>query len=273
MIRFPRYFVACGVLLSVALTLLDPDSSQGLPLPTRLAYWGAHVSSACVLLGLVQWFLRPGRAGSRRAAIGVVVMSGILGGLLFVPVAAGLETVFRPDERQIDLVREASEVLPQVLTFWVLINLPFLAGLSAARRPMRESEEVTLTTSMRRDELPHFEAPVEDTADQNRPSPPEPLTALLPAALGNRIGAISSELHYLRIYTDRGHGLVLGSLRGALGSDQLPPGLQIHRAHWVADDSVEALKRRGNGYVCVLTTGVELPVSRRRARQARERFG
>ena len=74
--------------------------------------------------------------------------------------------------------------------------------------------------------------------------------------------AISSELHYLRIYTDVADDLVLMRLSDALERLEGTDGIQIHRSHWVARVAVRDLVKSGGNLEVELHNGVRLPVSR-----------
>jgi hypothetical protein len=89
-----------------------------------------------------------------------------------------------------------------------------------------------------------------------------PLTDKLPFELKRaRLLALSSEDHYLRVYTDRGEALIHMTLAEAVSL--LPRGCQIHRSHWVADGSVNRVRRDRID----LAGGLTLPVSRHRLKQ------
>lgn len=84
---------------------------------------------------------------------------------------------------------------------------------------------------------------------------------------------LSMEDHYARVHWNAVQGqqsdLVRLTLKEAM--DELPPGryIQIHRSHLVRVDAVDALKRKGRGWV-VMIGAVELPVSRHRLSSLRE---
>ena len=73
---------------------------------------------------------------------------------------------------------------------------------------------------------------------------------------------LKSELHYLKVVTDQGSGLILYNLADAVA--QLPErsGLLVHRSYWVAFDAVDELIRRGRQGELRLKNGQMVPVSR-----------
>ena len=83
---------------------------------------------------------------------------------------------------------------------------------------------------------------------------------------------MSSELHYLRIYTPEGNTLILHAFGRALDHLDDIDGMRIHRSHWVATDHVQAVRRDGEKVVCQLDNGTELPVSRPYRSELRSRI-
>ena len=87
----------------------------------------------------------------------------------------------------------------------------------------------------------------------------QPLADRLPFALRQApVVALSSEDHYLRVYTPKGEALIHMTLAEAV--DALGDGFQIHRSHWVCAAFI-ADHAAAN---VILTTGLSLPVSRHR---------
>lgn len=87
----------------------------------------------------------------------------------------------------------------------------------------------------------------------------------LPPALGDDILSMSAQDHYVEVVTTNGSHLLNGRLSDcveALGPER---GVQCHRSHWVARCQVRDIQRDGSAYVCVLSDGRQIPVSRRRA--------
>lgn len=103
---------------------------------------------------------------------------------------------------------------------------------------------------------------------RRRPSTPAPDTTprrfhdRIPARLGDRILALRSEDHYLRIHTERGDDLVLLPLAQALAELGPDEGVRTHRSWWVARDAVEGSERDGDRTTLILRGGLRVPVSR-----------
>lgn len=88
----------------------------------------------------------------------------------------------------------------------------------------------------------------------------------IPAAIGSDLVAISSDLHYLHVFTKQGKAMLLGALSDvevSMGA----AGFRSHRSHWVMLSEIKKLKRVGSQWIIITKTGLEIPLSRRK-RQA-----
>nr|WP_321439896.1 LytTR family DNA-binding domain-containing protein [uncultured Hyphomonas sp.] len=74
--------------------------------------------------------------------------------------------------------------------------------------------------------------------------------------------AVSSEDHYLRVYTNLGEELILMRLADAVRELDSAAGVQVHRSWWVAKDGVSETRRDNGKLVLVLKNGTDVPVSR-----------
>ncbi len=74
--------------------------------------------------------------------------------------------------------------------------------------------------------------------------------------------ALSSEDHYLRVYTNLGEELILMRLADAVRELDGAPGVQVHRSWWVAKAGVSDARRDNGKLVLVLKNGTDVPVSR-----------
>ncbi|MEZ5999312.1 LytTR family DNA-binding domain-containing protein [Hyphomonas sp.] len=82
--------------------------------------------------------------------------------------------------------------------------------------------------------------------------------------------AISSEDHYVRVYTDLGEELILMRLADAVRELDGAAGVQVHRSWWVAKGGVSDARRDNGKLVLVLKNGTEVPVSRTYQTAAKE---
>ncbi|WP_375208833.1 LytTR family DNA-binding domain-containing protein [Hyphomonas jannaschiana] len=74
--------------------------------------------------------------------------------------------------------------------------------------------------------------------------------------------AVSSEDHYLRVYTSLGEELILMRLADAVRELDGAAGVQVHRSWWVAKAGVSDARRDNGKLVLVLKNGTDVPVSR-----------
>lgn len=74
--------------------------------------------------------------------------------------------------------------------------------------------------------------------------------------------AITSEDHYLRIYTSLGEELILMRLADAIRELDGADGMQVHRSWWVARAAVQDVTREAGKPVLILQNGTQVPVSR-----------
>jgi len=138
-------------------------------------------------------------------------------------------------------------------TIWMLFNFGWWQRLWAARAdvlPLGMATEVVA-------EAPTVTEDV-DLPDQIRPH----FLDKLPVHKRGEIWALSSELHYVRVYTSRGHDLVLMRLSDAIRQCDGIEGIQVHRSHWVASDGVDTVETVEGKMQVRLRNDVTLPVSR-----------
>lgn len=160
------------------------------------------------------------------------------------------------------LIYDVALVLPAAVIVWGSIHVFGQAALSFVRFPdllwqnlfiiLVVQAGITFAAWMRHSRLPQVEAtPVAGEAF--------PLAHRLPFALKRSpVLALSSEDHYLRIYTACGEALVHMTLAEAI--EALKDGFQIHRSHWVHNGAVKDYRKAQ----VELITGLKLPLSRHR---------
>ena len=92
----------------------------------------------------------------------------------------------------------------------------------------------------------------------------------LPVELRGKLSHLSMQDHYVDVFTDKGHKLLLMRLADAIAETDPVPGLQIHRSHWVALDAVAGTRRDGNRHMVEMKDGSVLPISRSSLPSARQ---
>jgi len=82
--------------------------------------------------------------------------------------------------------------------------------------------------------------------------------------------AVSSEDHYLRVYTNIGEELILMRLADALKELSETKGLQVHRSWWVHEASVLGYRTEGGRRFLTLKQDLKVPVSRSYIKQVQQ---
>ena len=267
---FGRLVAVAFVLLGVIFGLMQPLGSAQLGRPGAVVFWLLHGLAAIpCAVGATLLLSRLG-LGRRLSPMGFVIVSGLVAAVGLSLFALGIERAFGVgDAAPEDLgvlagmgwlgawLDELAGLTPPFLLAWVLVNLPRLMRLGSSTGPAMPEAPTP--------------SPV-DRAAAGAGKPAEGLLSRLPEALGSDIVLLSSDLHYLHVYTTRGRTMVLYNLADAeaeLGSR----GIRVHRSHWVADRHVLGVRPKAGGLVCRLAGGLEAPVSRRRQKEIVARFG
>jgi hypothetical protein len=262
-----RSIPVVGALLVMALVLLQPEASRGLGLPERIAFWTINIALALAALYAASWLVLP-RIMNFLPAWLSLLLAGLGGALLLAPVGVLVELVLPASLHPLDdgdewldafagrggwqaVFVEFLESAPEILGFWMLLNLPFLASRRSANDPPDPSGADSQPTDLEKSEASRY-------AEAARAE----FIGRLPEALGTNVLAISSDLHYLHVYTDRGRCMILGSLQQAAEA-MGDAGLRVHRAHWVARRAIVKIVKNGNDWSCLLSNELKVPISRR----------
>jgi hypothetical protein len=263
-----RSIAIVGALLVITFVVIEPDASQGLGVAARVVFWTIHVGLALAALYASSWLVLPRIMNSLPAWL-VLLVAGTGGALLLAPVGYLVEQALPASLRAIEdgdewlhvfasrgwwqgIVVEFVESAPGTLCVWVIINLPFFAH----RRSFGGGRDPDGTGSTEPVDLDKAEAGrYAETARAE-------FISRLPESLGTNVIAISSDLHYLYVYTDLGRCMILGSLQQAAES-MGEAGLRVHRAHWVARRAIVKIVKNGNQWYCLLSNDLKIPISRR----------
>lgn len=84
----------------------------------------------------------------------------------------------------------------------------------------------------------------------------------LPPHLGTELIALEMEDHYVRAHTAKGSALILLRMRDAVAELATIPGAQVHRSWWVARAAVASADHQGRNIRLCLTNGLVVPVAR-----------
>ena len=278
--------------LTLLFALLAPEASEPLGFPARLVFWALHIGIGlwlCELAAELMLRLAPGLRDWR-----LIVLSGLIGIVMFAPIALGLESLFPvgdaagPDGELAGgiaarsligaIAVEALEAAPPFLATWFVINTePLAAALrrddggpstrsySLAKAATDHDVEETAAAAPDVAPAPERVAPGREAADAG-------FASRLPRAIGTDVLAVSSDLHYLQVVTRLGRAMILGTLQEveqAYGN----AGLRIHRSHWVRADAVARLRQSGDQWRVELVNGDRLPVSCRKRSAVSQRIG
>jgi hypothetical protein len=263
-----RSIAIVGALLVMTFVVIEPEASRGLGVAARTVFWVIHVGLALVSLYAASWLVLPHMMHSLPAWL-VLLVAGAGGALLVAPVSylveEALPASLRPledDDGWLDvfasrgwwqaIAAEFLQLAPATLSFWMIINLPFFAH----RRSFDGGRDPDGTGSTKPVDLDKAEA------GRYAESARAAFISRLPESLGTNVIAISSDLHYLHVYTDLGRCMILGSLQQAADS-MGEAGLRVHRAHWVARRAIVKIVRNGQQWYCLLSNDLKIPISRR----------
>lgn len=258
-----RYFAGVTLFLALLFTVLAPKESVASSDVLRFGQWLFQVSVPMVMLIVVHLLLSQSTGFDRLNPWLKLSFSGLLGGLLFAPVALALDFVLeidtwpgldRPGALLALVADEALGVMPPILLVWLGINAPQVLQLDF-RQARGE---------------PFVPPPQQPAASPPAPREAAPQSApgfleQVPAALGRDIVYLMAELHYLRVVTPRGKALVLYNLRDAIDELPVESGIQTHRSFWAAFAHIDQVLTRNGQTVLSMRDGSEVPVSRRQA--------
>ena len=272
-----RSMVVVGAVLIAIFVLMEPEASRGLGFVDRTLFWMINVSLGLGALYTASWLLLP-TIMHRLPAWLALLLAGVAGAALMAPVGYLVELVLPEslqavgDDDWLDafeqrgvwqgVVTEFIEVAPPILAVWMAISLAFLASKPTLNLPPGPDDD----KASDREEVEKHEAGqyAEDVRNE--------FLNDIPEALGTNVVAISSDLHYLHIYTDLGRCMILGSLQRA--SDAMgEEGMRVHRAHWVARRSIVKIVKDGQQWYCLLTNDLKVPISRRKKSTVAGWFG
>ena len=86
----------------------------------------------------------------------------------------------------------------------------------------------------------------------------------LPHVLGDDLLSVSANDHYVDVRTVNGSAMLSRKFSDCLEDLKHFKGLQVHRSHWVRRKHVDHVRAKGSSYLCKLSDGTTIPVSRRR---------
>ena len=273
-----RYLGGTGLALWVFVMALMPDPGFMAPWLWMALFWALQIGVGLTILQTILYLMSRVDSKGRMPLWSLVAMSGLCGSVVLAPIywliGEGLmqqfmgfaETIDTDELRSVErtlgwaaLVEEWLDISGPVIAGWALISWPRLQGLlpPLVQKTNWSVDEPLVALSQ---EPKVIEVSVRSWREA------------LPRELGDDVIAVKSELQYLRVWTNRGAALVLGSLQ-EVEDEEGSAGMRIHRSWWVHARHVRAVRRRGEAAICELSDGREVPISRRRKADAIARFG
>lgn len=273
-----RYLGGTGLALWVFVMALMPDPGFMAPWLWMALFWALQIGVGLTIFQTILYLMSRVDSKGRMPLWSLVAMSGLCGSVVLAPIywliGEGLmqqfmgfaETIDTDELRSVErtlgwaaLVEEWLDISGPVIAGWALISWPRLQGLlpPLVQKTNWSVDEPLVALSQ---EPKVIEVSVRSWREA------------LPRELGDDVIAVKSELQYLRVWTNRGAALVLGSLQ-EVEDEEGSAGMRIHRSWWVHARHVRTVRRRGEAAICELSDGREVPISRRRKADAVARFG
>ncbi len=273
-----RYLGGTGLALWVFVMALMPDPGFMAPWLWMALFWALQIGVGLTILQTILYLMSRVESKGRMPLWSLVAMSGLCGSVVLAPIywliGEGLmqqfmgfaETIDTDELRSVErtlgwaaLVEEWLDISGPVIAGWALISWPRLQGLlpPLVQKTNWSVDEPLVALSQ---EPKVIEVSVRSWREA------------LPRELGDDVIAVKSELQYLRVWTNRGAALVLGSLQ-EVEDEEGSAGMRVHRSWWVHARHVRTVGRRGEAAICELSDGREVPISRRRKADAMARFG
>ena len=266
---FGRIFGAAVLGLAVLFTLQRAAPTSDLSLPMALLFWVAHIGVGLGFAVLAARGVSSVAALAAWPSLAKLSLAGLVGLVMFAPAAVGLER-WLPQGSDLDpvddvldrwdqqggvfaILAEMLQVGPVYMATWLILNLRPIVTIGMPP-PATKNDEIA------------------ESAVAQDPQPSRAWLDTLPALIGRDVVSVSSDLHYLHVMTVRGRITVLGNL-SSVDQELAGLGSRIHRSHWVADRHIRRISRSARGWLCELSDGRRLPISRRRAAEIRAKLG
>lgn len=242
--------LSLAVFAALFLTLAGGFGSSAMPPPARLGYWLLIMLTATLfaigaLVGVRAFDRLAPRSWSE--ALIVSLCTAVPTTLLVL----GADATFLDDRRTPGSAAILFVIVLVVSVVMTWLNFHF-ESLKIARRELDAG-------------------PASDQVGAQGAEPARILSRLPQHMRHGTVHALQAEDHYLRVHCDSGSALIL--MRLADGIEEVAPieGLQTHRSWWVARSAVRSIDRSGGKATLRLKGGIQVPVSRTRARDLREK--
>lgn len=245
------YCLLVALAAALLLTSFSPQPTAGLGFGLAALSWFLHFLAAiAIVLGLATLALRMGlRAGSSLAL-------AVLGLPLFLaPVSYLADRWFSAPANlpSVDLVTglwaEFLAVTPPALACGAVL----VFGAYRITRAISAHRRLLETVSTQEPDL-------------------QQALPLVPHRLGNDLIRLEAQGHYVKVVTAAGSALIKQPFSSCVAALADFKGTQCHRSHWMRLKHAQGLRRSGSAYVCRLSNEEEIPVSRRKYGELRQRI-
>ncbi len=235
---------------------LAPFGTDQLSLVPSIGYWvvicitGYFIYAPCISLG-DYWLVNKIKQQYWRVAC-----SSLIASLLLSTVVPFISWLFF--DSPIDLASQFIQVLPSTIIIGGLITLISVMQVLIAQQKQQliQSENIIK------------QQPNQQSSVNNEQI--DAFMALLPLEKRGELICLEMSDHYLKVYTDKGHEMLLMRFKDALAQLDQYPGLQTHRSWWVAKSAIESLSKDGRKSTLNLTNQLQVPVSKTYAEQVKE---
>ena len=260
-----RYLSGAGVALWALVMALAPDVGIDAPWAWMAVFWILQIGVGLMVLQLALYFLSRTNKTFRWPLWLLVIVSGLLGSFVLAPlywlIGEGLMlqtlgfAATNDDDFDATLgfglsavLHEFVDIVAPVTAAWLVVSWPQLQGLIP---PLVVQNFGSVGENTKESQI----------ADE--PAVARSWRSAIPRELGDDLIAVKSELQYLRVFTARGSALILGALQ-EIEDAEGQNGMRVHRSWWVHTQHIQAVQKKGDAAVCVLSDGRKIPVSRRR---------
>ncbi len=242
-----RYFLLGSAALGVLFALITPGDFNVEQFTLLLLQWQFQtLVPICIILLAMNWVTKIDWV-LQQAQIARLLIGGLLGAVMFSPIAMWFDVVVLGESLQYGFWRESAQefiaLCVPVTLGWLALNLPFLLGYSLQVNPANKSQTSQPAT------------------------PPTKFMALVPDVVRDEVVLLKSELHYLQVVTLSGKALILYNLEDAIDELVHTSGLRPHRSWWVNRNHIVSVKRKNREGIIEMVSGHRVPVSRRRLQE------
>lgn len=235
-------------IVGVILGFLAPFGMVQVATGKTIAYWviiclvGYFVYSP--IIGLTERFTQSVLPRSwHRVAVGALLASVVMS--FVVPVVTWL---FFDEPRA--LLAQFSQMFPKTLLIGGIITLITLVKdhLHQQSQALKESEQALESSKQSTRQIV-------DKAHQD-------FINQLPVEKRGQLLCLEMSDHYVKVYTDNGHHLILMRFKDAVSALSDFPGMQTHRSWWVAHQAITRVSKDGRKLQLELSNKLSVPVSR-----------